>query len=111
MFSIVDDLLCGYFPESAEAMSSVLQQLLVGKEEHNNFRFLRKRIPTDEDFGIHATAKENTERVQPITHNAKHDLTRNVTADEIHQPRYVTQSFAWIAKQTRPDFKHRILKI
>ena len=38
MSSDVGDLLYGYLPEGAEAMNSVLQQFLVGKEEHGNFR-------------------------------------------------------------------------
>ena len=42
----------------AQVMNSVLQKPLVGKEE----------------------AKDNTEREQPITHDAKHGLTRKVTA-------------------------------
>ena len=52
-----------------------------------------------------------TERVQPITYDAKHGLTRKTTADETHQLRSVTQSLAWIARQTRPDFSYRISKI
>ena len=46
MSSNADDLLHGYLPEEAEAMNSVLQQFLVGKEEHGNFMFCRERIPT-----------------------------------------------------------------
>ena len=38
-------------------------------------------------------------------------LTRKATADEIHQSRSVTQSLAWIARQTRPDLSYRISKI
>ena len=67
MSSNVDDLLYGYLPEGAEVMISVLQQFLVGKEEHGTFRFCGKEIRQDEDFDIHVTAKDNTERVQPIT--------------------------------------------
>ena len=108
MSSTVDDLLYGYFPEGAEATNSVLQQFLVGKEEHRTFRFCGKEFRQDEDFGIHVTAKDNTE---PIIYDAKHGLTRRATASEIHQMRIVTQSFAWIARQTRPDFSYRISKI
>ena len=57
MSSNVDDLLYGYLPEGAEAMNSVLQQLLVGKEEHGTFRFCGKEFRQDEDFGIQVTAK------------------------------------------------------
>ena len=90
MSSSVDDLLYGYLPEGAKAMNSVLQQFLVGKEEHGTFRFCGQ----EQDFGIHVSAKDNTERVQPITYDAKHGLTRNSTADEIHQLRSVIQSVA-----------------
>ena len=79
MSSNVDDLLCGYLPQGAEAMNSVLQQFLVGKEEYGTFRFCGKEFRQDEDLGIHVTAKDNTERVQPITHDAKHGLARKAT--------------------------------
>ena len=99
----MDDLLYGYLPEEAEAMNSVLQQFLVGKEEHGTFRFCGEEFRQDEDCGIHVTAKDNIEQVQPITYDAKHGLTRKASADEIHRLRFVTQSLAWIAGQTRPD--------
>ena len=95
----------------AEAMNSVLQQFLVGKEEHGTFRFRGKEFRQDEHFGTHVTAKGNTERVQPINCDVKHGLTRKATADEIHELRSVTQSLAWIARQTRPDLPCRISKI
>ena len=94
MSSNVDDLLYGYLPERAEAMNSVLQQFLVVKEVHKSFRFCGQEFRHDEDFGIHVAAKDNTERVQPFTSDAKHGLTRKATADEIHQLRSVTQSLA-----------------
>ena len=97
MSSNVEDLVHGYLLELAEAMNSVLQQFLVGKEEHGTFRFCGKELRQDEDFDIHVSAKDNTERVQPITYDANHGLTRKATADEIHQLRSFTQSFAWIA--------------
>ena len=81
MSSTVDDLLYGYLPEGAKTMNSVLQPFLVGKEEHNSFKFCRKEFRQDEDFGIHVTAKDNTERVPPITYDAKHGLTRKATAN------------------------------
>ena len=43
--SNVDDLLYGYVLEGAEATNSVLQQFLVGKEEHGSSRFWEK-FPT-----------------------------------------------------------------
>ena len=73
-------------------MNSVLQQFLVGKEEHGNFRVCGKEFRQNEDFRFHVTAKDNTERVQPITYDAKNGLTRKATADEIDQLRSVTQS-------------------
>ena len=94
MSSNVDDLLYGYLLEGAEVMKSVLQQFLVGKEEHGYFRFRGKEFRQDEGFGIHVTAKHNTERVQPIIDDVKHGLTRKATADEIHELRSVTQSLA-----------------
>ena len=41
----------------------------------------------------------------------KHGLTRKATASEVHHKRSVTQSVAWISKQTRPDLSYRISKI
>ena len=73
--------------------------------------FCGKEFRQDEDFGIHVTAKDNTERVQPITCDMRHGLTRKARADEINQLGTVTQSLAWIARQTRPDLSHRISKI
>ena len=107
MSSNVDDLLHRYLPEKAEAMNSVLQQFLVGKEEHSTFRFCGEEFRQD----IHVTAQDNTERVQPITYDAKHGLTRKATASEVHQLRSVTQSLVCVARQTRPDLSHRISKI
>ena len=58
MSSNVDDLLYDCLPEEAEALNSVLQQFLVGKEEHGTFRFCRKEFRQDEGFGIHGTAQD-----------------------------------------------------
>ena len=110
MSSNVDDLLYGSLPEGAEAMNSVLQHFLVGKEAHNSFRFCGKEFEQDEDFGIRVTAKDSNERVQPITYEAKHGLTRKAIASEVRQLRSVTQSLAGIARQTRPDFSYRIFE-
>ena len=87
MSSNVDDLPYGHLREEAEAMTSVLQQFFVGKEEHSTLRSCWKEFRQDEDFGIHVTAKDNTERVQPITHDAKHGSTRKATASKVHQLR------------------------
>ena len=89
MSSNVDDLLYGNLTEGAEAMNSAKQQILVGKEEHGTFRFCGKEFRQDEDFGIHVTAKDNTERVQPITHNVKRFDTkvysrRNTSTEPSH---------------------------
>ena len=70
-----------------------------GKKERGIFRFCGKEFRQDEDFGIHVTAKDNTERVQPIIYDVKHGLTRRATAEEVHQVRFVTRSLDWIARQ------------
>ena len=67
MSSNVDDLLYGYLPEGAEATNSALQKFLVGTEKHGTFRRCGKEFRQDEDFDVHVTAKDNTERAQPIT--------------------------------------------
>ena len=60
MSSNVDDLLYGCLLVGAEATNSVLQQLLVGKQEHGTFQVLREKgFEQDEDFGIRVTAKDN----------------------------------------------------
>ena len=46
MSSNVDDLLCGYLPEGAKAMNSVLQQFFVGQEEHVTSGFAEKGFDT-----------------------------------------------------------------
>ena len=109
MSSNVDDFLCGYLPEGAEVINSVLQQFLVGKEERRIFRFCGDKTKTL--VFIHVTAIEYTERIQQITCDLKHGLTRKATADEIHQLRSVKKSLAWIARQTRPDLSNRTSKI
>ena len=107
--STVDNLLYSNLPEGAEAMNSVL---LVGKQEHGNFRFCGKEFRQDEDLGIHVTAKDNTERIQPITYEGKYGLTRKATADEIHQLRSVTRSLAWkhdlISQTVSEKFRARL---
>ena len=79
MSSNVDNLLYGYLPEGIEAMNSVLQQFLVGKEEHGTFRFYGNDKTRTLTF---MSLKDNTERVQPITYDATHGLTRLATADK-----------------------------
>ena len=111
MSSNVEDLLYGYLPEGADVMNSVLQQFWVGKEEHSTFRFCGKEFQQDEDFGIHVTTKDNIERVRLITYDAKQCLTRKAAANDENQLRYVTQSLAWITRQTQPDLSYRISKI
>ena len=106
MSSNVDDLLYGYLPEGAEAMNSVLQHFLVGK---STFRF--RGSDKMKTLAFTSQPKDNTERVQPITYDAKHSLTRKATASEVHQSRSVTQSLAWIARQIRPDLSYRFSKI
>ena len=71
-------------------MNSVLQQFLVGKEEHNTLRLCGKEFRQDEDVGIRVTAKDNTERLLAITCDAKHSLTQKAIASEVHQLRSVT---------------------
>ena len=52
MSSNVDHLLYGFLAEGAEVTNSVLQQFLVGNEEHGTFRFCGKKCRQDEDFGF-----------------------------------------------------------
>ena len=56
--------LAGHLPEGAGATNSVLQQILVGEEEHGIVGFCGKEFRQDEDFGIRVTAKDNIEQVQ-----------------------------------------------
>ena len=83
-------------------MTSVLQQFLVCEEEHGTFRFCGKEFRQDEDVGIHVTAEDNTQRVQPITYDVKDGLTRKATENEVRQLRSVTESLARISRHTRP---------
>ena len=96
--SNVDDLLYGYLLEGADAI-----QFLVGKEEDSTFRFCGKEFQQDEDFGIHVTTENHLRR--EIWFDTKGYRKR------ITQLRSVTQSLAWIARQTRPDLSYRISKI
>ena len=75
----------------AETMNSVLQKFLVGKEEHK--------------------AKDNTKRVQPITHDARYGSTREATASFVHRRRFASRFLAWIARQIHPDLSYHISMI
>ena len=75
MSSNVDDLLYGYLLEGAEAMNSVLETILGWQRRKRYFQVCGKEFPQDEDFGTHVTVKDNSERIQPITYDAKHGLT------------------------------------
>ena len=92
-------------------MSSVLRQFLVCQEQHGIFSLCGKEFRRHEDFGTHVTAKHNIDRVQPITCDMKHGLTRKAAADEIHQLRSVTQSLAYIERQTPLDLSYGMSKI
>ena len=72
--SNVDDLLYGYLPDGAESMNSVLQQFMVGKDEHGILKFCRKAFQDDEDYrhSQHNQRGTDTERLQDHS-----DKTRN----------------------------------
>ena len=97
MSSNVDDLLYGYLPEGAKAMNSVLQQFLVGKEEHGTFKFCGREFRQDEDFGIHVTAKDNTERVQ------SHSLSLGLQDKNVLTSRTVCRRFKAQLKMLMPE--------
>ena len=75
----------------AEVMNSVLQKFLFGKEEQK--------------------AMDNTERIQPMTHDARYGLTREASVRKVHQWSFASRFLAWIARQVRPDFSYHISKI
>ena len=75
----------------AGVMNLVLQKFSTSKEEHG--------------------AKGNFVRVQPITHDARCDSTREATKSGVHQEKFNSRFFAWIARQTRSDLRYRISKI
>ena len=110
MSSNVDDLLYGYLPEGAEVLNSVTTIFQWATRNTVVSSFAGKNFDKTM-ISAFMSAKDNTERVQPITYDMKHGLTRKATATETHELRSVTQSLAWIARQTRPDFSHRISKI
>ena len=105
MPSNIHDLLYGHLLEGAETMNSVLQQFFTVLSD-----FCGEEFQQDEDCGIHVTMKDNTERVKSSLDDAKHDLSRKASAHEVHPLRSVTQPLAWIVRQTRLDFSHRISK-
>ena len=74
-------------------MNSVSQQFLDGKEERGIFGLCGKEFRQDEDFGIHVAAKDNTERVQPITFDMK--------------LRFDTKSYS--RRNTRTEIRHNLL--
>ena len=74
----------------AEVMNSVFRKFLAGKEEHK--------------------AKDNTERVQPITHDARYGSTREATTSKVHRRRLASRFLAWIARHIHSDLPYHISK-
>ena len=99
-------------PQTMPAGTNLIREILDELAERlGNFHDESARALADCRQTRDVTAKDNTERVQPITYDAKHGLTRKATASEVHQLRSVTQSLAWIARPTRLDLSYRISKI
>ena len=67
----------------ADVMNPVSQQFSTGKEEHG--------------------AKDNSERVQSIAHDARCCLKQEASTSKVHQERSNSRFLAWIARQTRSD--------
>ena len=90
---ILLSLLSIYGTKSVRAgvMNLVLQKFLTSKDEHG--------------------AKGHTVRVQPITHDARCDSTREPTTSGVHQEKFNSRFLAWIARQTLSDPLFRISKI
>ena len=63
----VDDLLYGYHPTGDCCVKEILKHFSIGKEEIANFRYCGKEITQYEDFSIKVTAKDNTEKIKPVT--------------------------------------------
>ena len=64
----------------AGVMNTVLQKFSTCKEQHGG--------------------KGNTVRVQPITHDARCDSTREATTSGVHQEKFNSRFLAWIGRQT-----------
>ena len=73
----------------AEVMNSVLQKIL----------------------GWQRRTQSEGERVQPITHDARYGSTREAAANEVHQRRFASRFFAWMARQIRSGLSYHISKI
>ena len=82
----VDDFLYGARGEAELLMQKVLKEFGVEDEEHTYFRYCGKEYRQNEDYSIHVTCKDNTEKIQPI----RYDSTRKYTALEpiLKRPSY-----------------------
>ena len=103
-------MLCRYLPQGAEATNEILKHVFFCREDRETFRLCGKESRQEDDFVTHVSSNNITESVQPIEYDAKQSVTRKSTDADVHQLPPETPSIAWIARQTRPDFAHRISK-
>ena len=109
--SNVDDLLHGEKKEYEGAMQRILKAFSVREENEDEFRFCGKEVVQHADFSITVTAKDNTEKIRPISIGGGRKLTDKNTADETTCLRSVVAALSWVARQVRPDLSYRVSKL
>ena len=92
-------------------MKKILDTFNVRVQSEGTFRFCGKEVTQHEDCSISVTAKDNTEKIRPITIRPGRRLTDACTSDENTALRSVVASLAWVARQVRPDLSFRVSKL
>ena len=92
MSSNVNVLVHGELPGFEKQMKDILDVFRIREEQECNFRFCGKEVQQDENFNITVTAKDNTEKIRPITIDGKRRRTDKCRPGETTALRSVVTS-------------------
>ena len=92
-------------------MKAILDAFNVREQNATSFRFCGKEVTQHEDFSITVTAKDNTEKIRPITIGVQRKATDKCNAEETTCLRSVVAALAWVARQVRPALSFRVSKL
>ena len=85
-------------------VENLLHHFELNQVEEGQFRLFGGEYSQAEDFGVYVTCKNNIEKILPVNFvKGIRGPEHKATAAEIAQARSLIGSFAWIARQVRPD--------
>ena len=99
MTSNVDDLLYGCHEEAEPIVEKMMEEFTVGETAEKDFRFCGKEVAQRDDYSIDVTAKDNTEKLRPISISDERKASSLCDAGEKTCLRSVVAALAWIARQ------------